>query len=87
MSLFSFSEGKKEGYQVLQDFEVRFRDYSISSIRMEDALPVMHWRNEQISALRQQHPLTEEEQLDYFGEKVAPDFAKPEPEQILLRYT
>ncbi len=87
MSLFSFSEGKKEGYEALQDFEARFRDYAIASIRMEDALPIMHWRNEQMSALRQQYLLTEEEQLDYFREKVAPDFGKTKPEQILLRYT
>ena len=59
MSLFSAKT--PSGYLILESFTAQFRNYKISSIRMDDALPIMRWRNEQISALRQQTPLTEEE--------------------------
>lgn len=82
-----FSPNPNSAYLVLGDFVAQFRDYKISSIHMDDALPIMHWRNEQISALRQDQPLVENEQLRYFRNVVAPDFVQKQPEQILLRFT
>ena len=41
------------GYIILKGFRGDFRGYQLTSIRMEDAAPIMKWRNEQISALRQ----------------------------------
>ena len=85
MSLFSAKT--PSGYLVLESFTAQFRNYNISSIRMDDALPIMRWRNEQISALRQQTPLTEKEQLNYFRNVVAPSFKQKQPELVLVRYT
>ena len=82
-----FSPSPKSGYLVLGDFFAQFRDYKISSIHMDDALPIMNWRNEQISALRQSQPLVESEQLRYFRNVVCSGFGKQKPEQILLRFT
>ncbi|MBT4665691.1 MAG: GNAT family N-acetyltransferase [Opitutae bacterium] len=82
-----FSPNPKSGYLVLGDFFAQFRDYKISSIHMDDALPIMHWRNEQISALRQDQPLEENEQLRYFRNVVSPGFVQKQPDQILLRFT
>ena len=82
-----FSPNPKSGYLVLGDFVAQFRDYKISSIHMDDALPIMNWRNEQISALRQHQPLVEGEQLRYFRNVVSPGFGQQKPEQILLRFT
>ena len=85
MSLFSAKP--PSGYLVLGSFTAKFRDYRISSVLMDDALPIMQWRNEQISALRQQTPLTEEEQLSYFSSIVAQSFKQQQPELVLVRYT
>jgi hypothetical protein len=82
-----FSPNPKSGYLVLGDFVAQFRDYKISSIHMDDALPIMHWRNEQISALRQDQPLVENEQLRYFRNVIHPGFGQQQPVQILLRFT
>lgn len=82
-----FSEKTPSGYFVLESFTAQFRNYNLSSIRMDDALPIMRWRNEQISALRQQTQLTEEEQVSYFRNIVAPSFKQKQPDLILVRYT
>ncbi len=75
------------GYIVLKGFRGNFRGYELTSIRMEDAEKIMHWRNEQISALRQSKPLTPDEQKSYFGSVVKPSFSQKQPELILLRFT
>ena len=54
------------GFSILSDKSFSHGGYSISTIEMSDAIPVMHWRNEQLDALRQKHPLTEESQSEYF---------------------
>ena len=82
-----FSPNPKSGYLVLGDFFAQFRNYKISSIHMDDALPIMHWRNEQISALRQDQPLVENEQLRYFRNVIHLGFGQQQPVQILLRFT
>ena len=82
-----FSSNSKSSYLVLGNFIAQFRDYKIAAIHMDDALPIMNWRNEQISALRQSKPLLESEQLRYFRNVVSPGFSQKKPQQILLRYT
>ena len=61
--------------------------YGLSSIKMKDSIPIMKWRNEQIGALRQNKPLTKEDQLKYFEETVRPQFSQEKPDQVLLRFT
>jgi len=61
-------------------------DYSISSITMADAEPIRTWRNEQMSALRQNQPLTKKHQENYFQQLIENDFGMIQPEQILVRF-
>ena len=75
------------GYIILKGFSGHFRGYELNSIRMEDADPIMKWRNEQISALRQSKPLTPGEQKEYFEKVVKPSFSQKQPDLILLRFT
>lgn len=75
------------GFSILSDKSFSHGAYSISSIKMSDAMPVMHWRNEQIDALRQRDPLTEESQREYFEKVVKVEFPKSQPNFILLRFT
>ncbi len=75
------------GYIILNGFRGQFRGYELTSIRMEDAETIMHWRNEQISALRQSAPLTVPEQKSYFEKVVKPSFSEKQPDLVLLRFT
>ena len=53
---------------------------------MNDAIPIMTWRNQQIDALRQSIPLTSSVQNSYFKKHVETQFDQQKPNPILLRY-
>ena len=74
-------------YKVLknkQDFT--FENYSIVPIRFEDRMDILKWRNEQIYHLRQEKPLTENDQDNYFAFVVDKLFEQTNPSQILFSY-
>jgi RimJ/RimL family protein N-acetyltransferase len=60
--------------------------YSIVPIRYQDRLDIMNWRNEQIYHLRQNKPLTIDDQEQYFKNIVQPLFSEEKPSQILFSY-
>lgn len=60
--------------------------YSIVPIRMEDRFEIMKWRNEQIYHLRQDKPLTEKAQNEYFNTVVKKIFEEERPNQLLFSY-
>lgn len=60
--------------------------YSIVPIRMKDRFEIMKWRNEQIYHLRQDKPLTKEEQDGYFNTVVKAIFDEERPNQLLFSY-
>jgi hypothetical protein len=51
---------------------------------MEDRFDIMKWRNEQIYHLRQDKPLTAEDQEYYFSNVIASLFEQAKPNQILF---
>src|SRR5690606_14503527 len=55
-------------------------------IRYEDRLAIMKWRNEQIYHLRQNKPLTIEDQENYFKNTISRLFDQERPDQILFSY-
>lgn len=61
-------------------------DYSIVPIRMEDRYLIMQWRNEQIYHLRQNKPLTKEDQDNYFENVVSKLFEQDKPNQLLFSF-
>ncbi|MEM7102972.1 MAG: GNAT family N-acetyltransferase [Bacteroidota bacterium] len=58
--------------------------YTLSAIRQEDMMSIMHWRNAQMDVLRQKKRLTEQDQMWYFENLVSPLFEQEKPPQILL---
>lgn len=62
------------------------QDYQLVPIRQEDIEKIRLWRNAQRSILRQQEPLSEQDQLLYFQEFIWPSFAQAKPKQILFSY-
>lgn len=73
-------------YKVLNNQLFTQGEYALVPIRSEDRLDIMKWRNEQIYHLRQNKPLTEEDQNSYFENVVATLFEQDQPSQILFSY-
>ncbi len=73
-------------YICLHQQEHHLGNYSIVPLRYEDRFLIMKWRNEQIYHLRQNRPLTEDDQQRYFDNVVAKLFDNPQPDQILFSY-
>ena len=73
-------------YNCLSQNKFVIEDYKLVPIRYEDRLAIMKWRNEQMYHLRQDKPLTEKSQEDYFNRIVARLFDQEKPNQILFSY-
>jgi spore coat polysaccharide biosynthesis protein SpsF len=67
--------------------EVNVKDqagYEIVSLRRQDLLSIMEWRNEQMSILRQNTPLTPFDQKHYYENHIQCTFEQEQPKQILV---
>ena len=73
-------------YLCLRQQEQRLGDFSLVPIRYDDRFLIMKWRNEQIYHLRQNRPLTEDDQQKYFDNVIAKLYDNPKPDQILFSY-
>lgn len=73
-------------YRVLKKQVFTNNQFRIVPIRNIDQLDIMRWRNEQIYHLRQNKPLTEQEQSQYFAGTIAHLFSQEKPNQILFSY-
>jgi RimJ/RimL family protein N-acetyltransferase len=73
-------------YKALKKQSFSRGEYKLVPIRLEDRYDIMKWRNEQIYHLRQNKPLTEEEQDRYFNTIVTELFSQEKPDQILFSY-
>lgn len=73
-------------YKVLNKQVLSSGNYSIVPIRMEDRFDIMKWRNEQIYHLRQDKPLTPENQDFYFQNVIYKLFDEAQPNQILFSF-
>lgn len=73
-------------YKCLDDQQWQIGDYTLSVIRDEDKHSILKWRNEQLDILRQNRPLSQNEQELYFREVVAKLFTETNPEQLLFSY-
>ncbi len=60
--------------------------FSIVPLRYEDRMDILKWRNEQIYHLRQNKPLTVEDQDNYFNNVVAKLFEQEQPNNLLFSY-
>lgn len=61
-------------------------NYKLVPIRQQDLLIIKDWRNAQMDILRQNEPLTAENQKNYFQQVLLPAFAETTPRQILFSY-
>lgn len=75
-----------KSYTVLKNQKFSVGKYALVPIRYEDRMDILKWRNEQIYHLRQNKPLTEKNQEDYFNNVVAKLFEQEQPTQLLFSY-
>ena len=73
-------------YKALKKQNFCIKNYSIVPIRYEDRYLIMQWRNDQMYHLRQNEPLTKEQQDLYFNTVVSGLFEQEKPNQILFSY-
>ena len=73
-------------YWALKSQIFEFGKYSIVPIRFEDRFRIMKWRNEQQYHLRQNKPLTKDNQNNYFTNVIEKLFNEEKPNQILFSY-
>ena len=73
-------------YKVLNKNIFSKGKFKIVPIRFEDRFDIMNWRNEQIYHLRQDKPLTVQDQNFYFENIVIELFNQDKPNQILFSY-
>jgi hypothetical protein len=76
----------ERAYLVLKNQIFNKDSLKLVPIRDMDQIDIMNWRNEQIYHLRQNKPLTELDQKNYFSNIVANLFQQDEPQQILFSY-
>ncbi|MFT5254403.1 MAG: RimJ/RimL family protein N-acetyltransferase [Flavobacteriales bacterium] len=73
-------------YKVLNNQTFSNAECSIVPIRYEDRMSILKWRNEQIYHLRQDKPLTKEDQDKYFNTVVKSLFTQEQPSQLLFSF-
>jgi RimJ/RimL family protein N-acetyltransferase len=73
-------------YKVLKNQIVSSGNFSLVPLRFEDKTTIMNWRNEQLYHLRQNKPLTKEDQDKYFNDVIAKIFDESKPNQILFSF-
>ena len=73
-------------YLCLPKQQFALDDYALRPLQRGDMEAIRCWRNEQIEVLRQDRPLTQEDQERYYREVVSPLFAEKQPPQLLFGY-
>jgi RimJ/RimL family protein N-acetyltransferase len=73
-------------YKVLNKQNFENGNFSIVPIRFEDRMDIMKWRNEQIYHLRQEKPISEKHQNNYFTNVIGKLFHQNQPNQILFSF-
>lgn len=71
-------------YACLSQSTYCFGAYQVVPLRAEDMESIRVWRNEQMNALRQNAPLSAEDQRHYYQTVVQPLLTQPHPSQLLF---
>ena len=76
------------GYRFFPELTATSADnrYQLRPIHWNDRDAIREWRNAQIDVLRQQNPLSANEQDNYFSNLVLPQLTQEQPEQILFAF-
>jgi hypothetical protein len=73
-------------YLLLNKESYIHNNYSITTIRREDIFQIKQWRNDQISVLRQDKILTDDDQINYYNDIILPSVNDNYPKLILFSF-
>ena len=73
-------------YSFLSSNKYCLNEYCLVPLREEDTELIRKWRNEQIDYLRQNKPLTKDEQSKYYHQVIKKSFYEKKPEMILFSF-
>lgn len=73
-------------YKCLEKQVYKYGDFKLVPIRDQDKYEIMKWRNDQIRILRQNKPLTKEDQEKYFRTVIENLFIEDKPDQLLFSF-
>tara|TARA_A100001011_G_scaffold312440_1_gene329883 strand:+ start:186 stop:779 length:594 start_codon:yes stop_codon:yes gene_type:complete len=76
----------KRDWFCLSNKSISHGDYSLIAVQSRDIEQIRIWRNMQISVLRQSSPISREEQLNYYKDKIFPSMRLKEPLNILMSF-
>lgn len=58
----------------------------VTPFRDEDKFKIKDWRNKQMDVLRQKHPLSDDNQINYYQNYILPSFKQEHPEIMLFSF-
>ena len=70
----------------LGDIKITHGNYSLTAVQDKDIEDIRLWRNSQVSVLRQPSPITREQQINYYTDKIFPSMHQKEPNNILISF-
>lgn len=73
-------------YKILKKQNFIFKNYKLIPLREEDIQSIKNWRNEQIDILRQEKPITREQQIDYYNQVIKKSFSDKKPILMLFSF-
>lgn len=73
-------------YKILKKHNFSFQNYKLVPIREEDIQLIKNWRNDQIDILRQEEPITKEQQIDYYNQVIKKSFSDEKPTLMLFSF-
>ena len=76
----------KRKYSFLSGKKYYSNKYSLVPLRERDVESIRKWRNEQIDILRQNKPLTKDEQSKYYHQVIKKSFYEKKPKIILFSF-
>ena len=76
----------KRKYSFLPSKKYCSNKYSLVPLRERDVESIRKWRNEQIDILRQNKPLTKDEQSKYYHQVIKKSFYEKKPKIILFSF-
>ena len=76
----------EKNYKILKQNKYTINNYSLCPVLKEDIEKIRNWRNQQIKVLRQDKPISYNEQIHYYESNVWSEYHQDYPNQILLSF-
>ena len=76
----------EKNYKILKQYNYTIDKYSLCPVLKKDIEMIRTWRNQQIKVLRQNKPISYNEQILYYKNNVWNEYNQDHPNQILLSF-